>query len=223
MKRFITLLIGCSLTLAAGVQTGHAQLPHIKKPKVTVTVPKPHVPGIHKNTKLHLNKNVTVFQPRHLNFSARPNPAIVSVTFNRDFRINGAINWKGPHYEVFRSYRPQWHDRTWWHANHKHVVLIGGGWYYWKAGYWYPAWGYDEAAAYYPYDGPIYVGKSAKPFDQIVADVQSVLQEQGLYKGEVDGLVGPLTQEALAAYQSAQGLAPTAAIDQPTLEALGMG
>jgi peptidoglycan hydrolase-like protein with peptidoglycan-binding domain len=48
------------------------------------------------------------------------------------------------------------------------------------------------------------------------------LQEQGLYRGEVDGLVGPLTQEALAAYQTAQGLEPTAAVDQPTLEALGM-
>jgi peptidoglycan hydrolase-like protein with peptidoglycan-binding domain len=101
--------------------------------------------------------------------------------------------------------------------------LIGGGWYYWNAGYWYPAWGYDNSAAYYPYDGPIYVGKSAKPFDQIVADVQTILQEQSLYRGEVDGLVGPLTQEALAAYQTALGLEPTAAVDQPTLEALGMG
>ena len=102
MKRFITLLLGCSLTLAAGVQTGQAQFPNIKKPKVTVTVPKPRVPGIHKDANIRLNKNVTVFTPRHLNFSARPNPAIVSVTFNRDFRINGAVNWKGPHYEVYR-------------------------------------------------------------------------------------------------------------------------
>ena len=219
MKRFITILIGCSLTLAAGVQTGQAQFPNIKTPKVRVTVPKPHVPGIHKNLK----RTVKAFQPRHLNFHASPSSAIISVTFNRDFRIRGATNWKGPHYEVFRTYQPQWHDRTWWHSNHKHVVLIGGGWYYWKAGYSYTAWGYDESAAYYPYDGPIYVGKSAKPFDQIVADVQSILQEQALYRGEVDGLVGPLTQEALVAYQSSLGLEPTGAIDQPTLEALGMG
>lgn len=220
MKRFITLLIGCSFTLAAGVQTGQAQFPNIKKPKVKVTVPKPHVPI--PNVKTNLNRTVKAFQPRHLNFHAIPNAAIVSVTFNQDFRIRGANNWKGPHYEVFRTYRPQWHDRVWWNSNHKHVVLIGGGWYYWNAGYWYPAWGYDASAAYYPYDGPIYVGKSAKPFDQIVADVQSILKEQDLYKGEVDGLVGPQTQEALTAYQSALGLEPTGAIDQPTLEALGM-
>ena len=218
MKRFITILIGCSLTLAAGVQTGQAQFPNIKTPKVRVTVPKVHVP----NAKINLNKTVKVFTPRHLNFHASPSAAIVSVTFNQEYRIKNASNWKGPHYDVFRTYRPQWHDRVWWNSNHKHVVLIGGGWYYWNAGYWYPAWGYDNSAAYYPYDGPIYVGKSAKPFDQIVADVQSILQEQGLYKGEVDGLDGPLTQEALAAYQSALGLEPTAAIDQPTLEALGM-
>jgi hypothetical protein len=221
MKRFITLLVGSSLTLAAGVQTGQAQFPHIKTPKVTV--PKPHVPAIHNDAKNLLNKTVKTFQPRHLNFHASPNAAIVSVTFNQDFRIKNANNWKGPHYEVFRTYQPQWHDRVWWNSNHKHVVLIGGGWYYWNAGYWYPAWGYDQTAAYYPYDGPIYVGKSAKPFDQIVADVQSILQEQELYRGEVDGLVGPLTQEALTAYQTALGLEPTAAIDQPTLEALGMG
>jgi len=219
MKKFITLLIGCSFTLAAGVQTGQAQFPNIKTPKVRVTVP--HVPAI-PSAKIHLNTTVNAFQPRHLDFHASPNAAIVSVTFNQDFRIKGANNWKGAHYEVFRTYRPQWHDRVWWNSNHKHVVLIGGGWYYWNAGYWYPAWGYDQAAAYYPYDGPIYVGKSAKPFDQIVADVQSILQEQKLYKGEVDGLVGPLTQEALAAYQSALGLEPTGAIDQPTLEQLGM-
>ncbi len=218
MKKLIITLIASSLTLAAGVQTGHAQFPNIPKPKVRITVPKVHAPSITVKTPL----NKTVFTPRHLNFHASPNSAIVSVTYNQDYRIRNATNWKGAHYEVFRTYRPQWHDRVWWNSNHKHVVLIGGGWYYWNAGYWYPAWGYDNSAAYYPYDGPIYVGKSAKPFDQIVADVQSILQEQELYKGEVDGLVGPLTQEALTAYQTALGLEPTGTIDQPTLEQLGM-
>ena len=218
MKRLITLSLGCTLALALGVQTGQAQFPNIKTPKIKVTAPKVHVPAINKS----LNKTVKAFTPRHLNFHASPSAAIVGVTYNQDYRIRNANNWKGAHYEVFRTYQPQWHDRVWWNTNHKTVVLIGGGWYYWNAGYWYPAWGYDNSAAYYPYDGPIYVGKSAKPFDQIVADVQSILQEQGLYKGEVDGLVGPLTQEALTAYQTALGLEPTGTLDQPTLEQLGM-
>jgi Putative peptidoglycan binding domain len=179
------------------------------------------LPAVQSN-KLKVNKTVKAFQPRHQDFHARVNSSIASARFDQNFRIRNAENWRGDHYNVFRTYRPQWHDRSWWSSNHSHILLIGGGWYYWNAGYWYPAWGYDNSAAYYPYDGPIYVGSSPRPFDQVVADVQSILQEQGLYRGEVDGLVGPLTQEALAAYQSAQGLEPTAAIDQPTLESLGI-
>jgi hypothetical protein len=101
-------------------------------------------------------------------------------------------------------------------------VLIGGGWYFWNAGYWFPAWGYDTSASYYPYDGPIYVGSQARPADQVIADVQSLLQQEGYYRGEVDGLLGPLTQSALAAYQRDRGLEQTAAIDEPTLDSLGL-
>jgi hypothetical protein len=175
--------------------------------------------------KFQVNKNVNVknFQPKHQNFHAQVNSSVASVHFNQNFHIKNAQNWHGTHYAAFKNYHPQWHDHGWWHSHHNNIVLIGGGWYYWNSGYWYPAWGYDESASYYPYDGPIYVGDSPKPFDQIVADVQSVLQEQGYYHGEIDGLVGPLTQEALAAYQANAGLEQTAAIDQPTLESLGVG
>jgi hypothetical protein len=165
---------------------------------------------------------VQKIRAQHTNFQAKPNTAITSVQFNPNYRIAAAQNWTGPQYEVFRSYQPQWHDRSWWSSRYATISLIGGGWYYWDAGYWYPAWGYDEAAAYYPYDGPIYVGSSPRPFDQVVADAQAVLQEMGYYRGEVDGLVGPLTREALAAYQSEAGLPPTAAIDEPTLDSLGL-
>jgi len=160
---------------------------------------------------------------QHVDFHARPSTNVAGVQYNQNYRVTGAENWRGVHYDAFRSYHPVWHDRTWWHSNYNHVVLIGGGWYYWNAGYWYPAWGYDPAVAYYPYDGPIYVGETARPVDQVIADVQSILQEQGFYQGEVDGLLGPLTRDALASYQSEQGLEITAAIDQPTLEALGLG
>jgi hypothetical protein len=161
-------------------------------------------------------------QAQHTNFQARPNTAISSVRYNPAYRIAAANNWVGPRYEVFRTYQPQWHDRNYWTSNFARVSLIAGGWYYFNNGYWAPAWGYDESAAYYPYDGPIYAGPSGRPHDQVVADVQAVLQEQGFYKGEVDGLVGPMTREALAAYQAAAGLPATASIDEPTLESLGL-
>ena len=54
------------------------------------------------------------------------------------------------------------------------------------------------------------------------ADVQTELQQMGYYQGEVDGLLGPMTRQALTAYQADQGLTTTAVIDQPTLDSLGM-
>ncbi|MFN2622490.1 MAG: peptidoglycan-binding protein [Chthoniobacterales bacterium] len=103
------------------------------------------------------------------------------------------------------------------------MELIAGGYYYFNNGYWYPAWGYDPGNQYYAYDAPIYVGKRADPPDKVIADVQATLQEMGYYKGEVDGLIGPLTREALTAYQTDNGMTVTAVIDEPTLDSLGMG
>jgi peptidoglycan hydrolase-like protein with peptidoglycan-binding domain len=56
----------------------------------------------------------------------------------------------------------------------------------------------------------------------VIADTQALLQEMGYYTGEVDGLLGPLTRQALAAYQADNGLAQTSSIDQPTLDSLGL-
>jgi len=56
----------------------------------------------------------------------------------------------------------------------------------------------------------------------VIADVQAELQQMGYYQGEVDGLLGPMTRQALADYQADQGLTQTEAIDQPTLDSLGM-
>ena len=66
------------------------------------------------------------------------------------------------------------------------------------------------------------MGHSAEPPDRVIADVQAELQQMGYYQGEVDGLLGPLTREALAAYQADQGLTATAMLDQPTLDSLGL-
>jgi hypothetical protein len=167
--------------------------------------------------------NVQQIKNQHTNFRAQAQPQkIKSVTYNQNYRIVEAQNWQGPQYEVFRAYTPVWHDAGWYRSTYPRVELIGGGYYYYNSGYWYPAWGYDPGAQYYAYDGPIYVGSGARPADQVVADVQAALQEMGYYRGEVDGLLGPLTREALTAYQSDHGLYATATIDEPTLETLGL-
>ena len=168
-------------------------------------------------------QRVQQIKAQHASFRAQPKPQQVpAVTFNQSYRIQGSERWQGPQYEVFRVYRPEWHDENWYRSRYSRVELIGGGYYYWNNGYWYPAWGYSPSAQYYVYDGPIYVGQRAEPPDQVIADVQAELQEMGYYRGEVDGLLGPLTREALTAYQSDQGLATTAAIDEPTLDSLGL-
>ena len=194
------------------------------------TIQSNQLPAVQNNPKTAVlaNKqtapNVQAIQAKYKNFKAKPNPAIASARFNQNYQIAGAQNWSGPQYQAFVSYRPQWHDQGWWRSNYgADLLLIGGGWYYWNSGYWYPAWGYDQSAAYYPYDGPIYVGDNRVPFDQVVADCQATLQEQGYYKGEVDGLMGPLTRDALASFQRDHGLISTAALDQPTLASLGLG
>ena len=160
---------------------------------------------------------------QHANFRAQPRPdKVPAVTFNASYRIQGSDRWQGPQYEVFRSYHPERHERNWYHSRYQRVELIGGGYYYWNNGYWYPAWGYDPGAEYYAYDAPIYVGHRAEPPDRVIADVQAELQQMGYYRGEVDGLLGPMTREALTAYQADQGLTVTAVIDEPTLDSLGM-
>jgi hypothetical protein len=142
------------------------------------------------------------------------------VQFKRNRRIQGSDRWVDVGYEVFRNYRPEWHDRDWWRSHQSRIVFGVGGWYYWNAGYWFPAWGYDPNA-YYPYDGPIY-GHHDLPPDQVVANVQETLRQQGHYKGEVDGLLGLPTRTAIADYQRDHGLYETSTIDRPTSQSLGM-
>jgi hypothetical protein len=162
------------------------------------------------------------FKARRFNLATNTRPTkFAAVNFQQGRRIRGSQNWQGRNYWAFRNYRSAWHDRSWWRNRYNNrVVFVYGGWYAWNAGYWIPAWGYAPNE-YYAYDGPIY-GYNNLPPDQVIANVQTALQEQGLYQGEVDGLLGPQTRAAIADYQSANGLAETAAIDQPTLESLGM-
>jgi len=168
-------------------------------------------------------QQVQQVKSQHASFRAQPKPRQVqTVTFNQNHRIEGSEHWQGTQYEVFRSYHPEWHDAGWYHSHFATVTLIAGGYYFFNNGYWFPAWGYNPSAQYYAYDGPIYVGQRAEPPDKVIADTQALLQQMGYYRGEVDGLLGPLTREALTAYQADNGLDTTAAIDQPTLDSLGL-
>jgi hypothetical protein len=145
---------------------------------------------------------------------------------SRQRNVRIVNNWRsdrfrGQNYAAFRDYRRVYRDRDWYDHNYTRIILVSGGWWYWNTGYWYPAWGYDQSYSYYPYDGPIYGYGDLTP-DQIIIDVQTQLQRDGYYVGSIDGILGPLTRQAIAAFQADNGLAVTSAVDQPTLATLGL-
>jgi hypothetical protein len=113
------------------------------------------------------------------------------------------------------------HDHNWWRQHFRVIVFVVGGFYYWDDGYWYPAWGYDPSYNNYDYDGPIYAYGDLMP-DQVVTNVQSALREEGYYSGPINGSLNSATQAALTNYQRDHGLEVTAAIDEPTIESLGL-
>ena len=172
-----------------------------------------------QNTNEFRSRNNVAFN-RERNFNRTENAA-----FYRRGNVRITNSWhgdafRGERYAAFRNYHRQWHDRGWWRTHYNRIVFVSGGWYYWNAGFWFPAWGY-AAGAYYPYDGPIYGYNGLSP-DQVTVNVQEQLARAGYYDGPIDGVLGPMTREAIAAYQADNGLAVTSAVDEPTLAALGL-
>ena len=190
-----------------------------------------------RNAAVNRTRNVDVNRFRNANeLRDRNNVAInrkrnvaVNRTGNAAYYRGGNAritnNWRGDafrgqRYTAFRNYNRQWHDRGWWRSHYDRIVFVNNGWYYWNAGYWFPAWGYAPSVTYV-YDGPIYGYNGLSP-DRVTVNVQEQLARAGYYDGPIDGMLGPMTREAIAAYQADNGLAITSAIDEPTLATLGL-
>jgi hypothetical protein len=97
-----------------------------------------------------------------------------------------------------------------------------GGTSYYYGGYpyysYYSGWPYDYYG-YYPYS---YYAPAYGYDTSTVAAVQQRLGEIGYYYGAVDGIMGPRTRAAIAAYESGHGLAVDGTISQPLLDRLGL-
>jgi hypothetical protein len=182
-----------------------------------------------RNVEVNRNRNTEQFRARN-NLAVNRNGNFAgnrtrnfayyrggNVRINNNFRSEA---FRGQQYATFRNYHRQWHDRGWWRSHYDRIVFVNNGWYYWNAGYWFPAWGY-ATDAYYPYDGPIYGYNGLTP-DRVIVDVQEQLQRDGYYHGPIDGVLGPMTREAIAVFQADSGLAVTSVIDEPTLITLGI-
>ena len=190
-----------------------------------------------RNVAVNRTKNADVNRFRNANeVRGRNNVAInrnrnvaINRTANAAYYRGGNVritnNWRGDafrgqRYTAFRNYNRQWHDRGWWRSHYDRIVFVNNGWYYWNAGYWFPAWGYAPSVSYV-YDGPIYGYNGLSP-DRVTVNVQEQLARAGYYDGPIDGILGSMTREAIAAYQADNGLAITSAIDEPTLATLGL-
>jgi hypothetical protein len=111
---------------------------------------------------------------------------------------------------AFASHSGWSHNRQYyWHGHH--YRWYDNGWFIIDPfplgyGYWGPNTGY-----YYGSGAPVSI------------QVQAALQQQGYYQGPIDGIVGPQTEAAIAAYQQANGLRVTGTITHGLLYDLGVG
>lgn len=64
---------------------------------------------------------------------------------------------------------------------------------------------------------------ASAPVQERTMRVQIALESLGLYRGTVDGLMGPQTRAAIAGYQKTLGMEATGEIDDRLLDALGIG
>lgn len=206
--------------------------PNVQNRTRTYTPPNPDA-AVNANTKLNspnwnrnrdwnrdrTNNNVTNRTP-NTNFQSNNNTNVR----NRDWQNRRNNNYTTNTF-TYQQARSRWshqhHDRSWWRSRYPRISLFAGGYYFWNDGYWYPAYGYDPYYNTYAYDEPIYGYNNLEP-GQVITNVQEALQQLGYYSDAIDGLIGPNTRAALRNFQRDRGLPITAAIDGPTLQALGL-
>jgi hypothetical protein len=118
--------------------------------------------------------------------------------------------------------------------NHHHYRYYNGNWFAIDGGFYGPyGYGYSDDYPYgydYGYDQPYYdngdnyaAPAPALALSQgLVAAVQNQLTRLGYVTGPADGVVGPLTQNAVAGFQRDHNLSVTGQLDPMTIQALGV-
>lgn len=61
---------------------------------------------------------------------------------------------------------------------------------------------------------------ASPPQSDSIRDAQQALKDEGLYKGPINGELGPETKQAIARFQKTNGLKQTAALDTETRDQL---
>ena len=156
--------------------------------------------------------------PKNMRSTPQPVPNVQAPAVNPPARKQ--INVISYSAALARSQRGR-HTRFWWTRHFTTFVLVGGGYYYFDSGYWFPAWGYDPNYEAYDYDGPIFTYGNLLP-DQVIVNVQRALADLGYFSGPITGALTPSTRRAISAYQQDEGLEVNGVVDGPTVYALGL-
>ena len=161
-------------------------------------------------------------------------------------RMGSTRYYGGARYSGTRSYATRQYSGTRYYGGTPYYsnyygggtrYYYGGGSYpyYGYSGWPYSNWGYGTYSGYYPYS---YYG-GGYPYSgynnyysyytptygynaSMVASVQRRLGQLGYYHGVVDGVIGPQTRGAIAAFESRNGLSVDGTISRPLLDSLGL-
>jgi len=163
---------------------------------------------------------------------------------NMSPRMGGTRYNGGTRYSGTRSYAAHQYTGTRYYGGTRHYgSYYGGGAAYYGGSY--PSYGYYSGSPYsnlcyvissvsypysywcvYPYSGYYNYYSYYTPTHgyngSMVAAVQQRLGRLGYYHGVVDGVMGPQTRSAIAAFESRNGLAVDGTISRPLLDSLGL-
>ena len=175
-------------------------------------------------------------------FSSRPSFALGGSS--RSFSNGGSVSG-GRSYTGGRSFsggrgggtfafssHPGWSHNNTYFSNGHYYRWYNNGWFlfdYPYAGYpYYDYYGGDYGPDYgdnepnYTVYGPSYYNDQGNQGGSVVAGVQAELARDGYYRGPVDGIIGPMTQAAIAAYQRDNGLHVTGTINSHLLDSMDL-
>src|SRR6476469_10250845 len=165
---------------------------------------------------------------------------------NVSSRTAGARYYGGTRYTGTRTYAAQQYSATRNYGGTRYYGNYYGGntgYYYggsaypsysYYSGWPYSNWGYGTSSGYYPYAyGGGYPYRGYNNYysyytptygynGSMVAAVQQRLGRLGYYHGVVDGVIGPETRGAIAAFESRNGMPVDGTISRPLLDTLGL-
>jgi Putative peptidoglycan binding domain len=148
-------------------------------------------------------------------------------------------DWDRHHDHFFRGHRFVFFNGFWWGFD----LGFYPWWPWWDYPYYGYGYGYPYGYGYYPYGNnygygygyndsgyydnqPAYDQSYSGGYDQSanssVAAAQDKLAQQGFYRGQIDGVLGPETRHAIVRFQSSRGLRVNGELTSETLDAMGL-